>query len=209
MAWLGSAAAALSFVETSKPNGLKKEPMSSASYALTGGTSMACRQPWLTLGKRACSSSRLSSVHSSVAPQRSRRYGEGMSWQDVVVVASVEFLAGEAILGEGGQRGGAGGGGGLTVVFEGPVADGCGGHGATGTSTRTTVGERPSSTAQRSGSQERERTRPASAAKASKNAASGSNSRRRHAIRTAGGHRAAPGRRSLANSARARPGGHR
>jgi len=166
--------------------------MSSASYALTGGTSMACRQPWLTLGKRACSSSRFSSVHSSVAPQRSRRYGEGMSWQAVVVVASVEFLAGEAMLGEGGQRGGAGGGGGLTVVFEGPVTDGCGGHGATGTSTRTTVGERPSSTAQRSGSQERERTRPASAAKASKNAASGSNrSRRRHAIGTAGGHRAA------------------
>ena len=126
-----------------------------------------------------------------------------MSWQDVVVVASVEFLAGEAILGEGGQRGGAGGGGGLTVVFEGPVADGCGGHGATGTSTRTTVGERPSSTAQRSGSQERERTRPASAAKASKNAASGSNSRRRHAIGTAGGHRAARTG-SLANSARAR-----
>jgi hypothetical protein len=45
VAWLGSAAAALSFVETSKPNGLKKEPMSSASYAFTGGTSMACRQP--------------------------------------------------------------------------------------------------------------------------------------------------------------------
>ena len=105
-----------------------------------------------------------------------------MSWQDVVVVASAEFLAGEAILGEGGQRGGAGGGGGLTVVFEGPVADGCGGHGATGTSTRTTVGERPSSTAQRSGNQERERTRPASAAKTSKSAASGSNSRRRHAM---------------------------
>lgn len=69
MAWLRSAAAALSFVETPKPNGLKKEPMSSASYAFTGGTSMACRQPSLAFGKRACSSSRFNSVHSTVAPQ--------------------------------------------------------------------------------------------------------------------------------------------
>ena len=101
-----------------------------------------------------------------------------MSWQDVAVVASVELLTAEAILGEGGQRGGAGGGGGPTVAFEGPAVDDRGGHGAT----VTTVGERPSSTAQRSGNQERERTRPASAAKTSKSAASGSNSRRRQAI---------------------------
>lgn len=101
-----------------------------------------------------------------------------MSWQDVAVVASVELLTAEAILGEGGQRGGAGGGGGPTVAFEGPAVDDRGGHGAT----VTTVGERPSSTAQRSGNQERERIRPASAAKTSKSAASGSNSRRRQAI---------------------------
>lgn len=95
-----------------------------------------------------------------------------------MVVASVELLTDEAILGEGGQGGGAGGGEGSTVMFGGPAVDGCGGHGATG----TTVGKRPSSTAQRSGNQERERIRPASAAKTSKSAASGSNSRRRQAI---------------------------
>ena len=99
-----------------------------------------------------------------------------MSWQDVAVVASFALLTAEAVLGEGGQRGGAGGGGGPIVAFEGPAVDGRGGHGATGTA----VG--PSSTAQRSGNQERERTRPASAAKTSKSAASGSNSRRRQAI---------------------------
>ena len=101
-----------------------------------------------------------------------------MSWQDVAVVASVELLTAEAVLGEGGQRGGAGGGGGPTVALEGPAVDDCGGHGATGTA----VGERPSSTAQRSGNQERERTRPASAAKTSKSAASGRISRRRQAM---------------------------
>ena len=99
-----------------------------------------------------------------------------MSWQDVAVVASVELLTAEAVLGEGGQRGGAGGGGGPIVAFEGHAVDGRGGHGAPGTA----VG--PSSTAQRSGNQERERIRPASAAKTSKSAASGSNSRRRQAI---------------------------
>ena len=62
--------------------------------------------------------------------------------------------------------------------LEGPAVDGRGGHGATG----TTVEERPSSTAQCGGNQEPERTRPASAAKTSKSAASGSNSRRRHAM---------------------------
>ena len=103
-----------------------------------------------------------------------------MSWQGVELVASVELVTNEAILGEGGERGGAGGGGGPTVVFEleGPAVDGRGGHGATG----TTVEERPSSTAQRGGNQEPERTRPASAAKTSRSAASGSNSRRRHAM---------------------------
>ena len=63
-------------------------------------------------------------------------------------------------------------------MFGGLAVDGCGGHGATG----TTVGEWPSSTAHRSGSQ-RKRTSPSSAAKTSKNVkTSGSTSRRRQAM---------------------------